>query len=89
MNPWWSVGLTVGGVFGIYLTTKKLWWGFLVGVLMQAVWVAYAIATRQWGFLGSAAAYGGINALGLYRWTNSARVAKRNSLDSTNEKEAI
>lgn len=82
MNPWWSVGLTVGGVFGIYLTTRKLWWGFLVGIIMQTVWVAYAINTKQWGFLGSAAAYGSVNALGLYRWTKRDSVAKCNTLES-------
>ena len=69
MAEYWSWVLTAFGIFGIYLTTKKLWWGFVVGILAQTVWVAYAIATKQWGFIASAAAYGSVYALGWYRWT--------------------
>ena len=73
MNPLWSWVLTAVGVTGIYLTTKRLWYGFAVGLCAQVLWVSYAIATQQWGFIASAFAYGTVNALGLWRWT---RVAK-------------
>lgn len=66
---WWSWLLTVVGVTGIYLTTKHLWYGFLIGVLAQFLWISYAIATQQWGFIVSAFAYGTVNAIGLWRWT--------------------
>lgn len=68
---WWSIVLAVIGVTGLYLTTKKLAAGFAVGVAVQVLWIAYAVVTKQWGFIGSALAYGSVNALGLYRWTRS------------------
>lgn len=67
---WWSWILAAIGVTGLYLTTKKLAVGFAVGVLVQVLWIAYAITTNQFGFIASALAYGAVNALGLYRWTH-------------------
>jgi len=55
---WWSVVLTAVGVLGLYLAGRRSWWGWAVGLAAQALWIAYAIATRQWGFIGSALAYG-------------------------------
>lgn len=68
ISPWWSVVLTVVGASGIYLTGRRLWAGFAVGLGAQALWVAYGLTTGQWGFLGSAAVYGWMNYLGLRRW---------------------
>jgi len=68
VNWWWSWLLTAVGVFGIYLTTRKLWAGFAVGLTAQVLWIAYAIATRQWGFIASAAAYGTVHFIGLRKW---------------------
>ncbi len=72
MNPWWSVILTVIGAFGMWLTARKLWWGFAVGLGAQGLWVAYAVATGQWGFIGSALLYGSVYAYGLRRWFREA-----------------
>lgn len=72
---WWSWLLTAIGVTGIYLTTKRLWYGFAIGLGAQFLWVAYALSTQQLGFILSALAYGSVNALGLYRWT---RIPKEN-----------
>lgn len=60
------------GVFGLWLTTHRMWEGFAVGVAVQILWIAYALATRQYGFIASALAYGTVNSLGLYRWTRKA-----------------
>ncbi|AON96984.1 hypothetical protein BI081_gp123 [Mycobacterium phage Tonenili] len=68
---WWSYLLTVVGVTGIYLTTRKLWWGFAVGLAAQVLWTIYAVVTHQYGFLFSVLAYGSVHALGLWRWTRS------------------
>lgn len=68
MNTWWSWLLTMVGVTGIYLTTRRMWQGFLVGLAAQLLWVAYALATHQWGFIVSALAYGTVNAIGLRAW---------------------
>lgn len=73
VSVWWSVVLAGLGIFGIFLTTKKLYWGFVIGVFVQFLWVAYAFHTDQWGFLGSAAGYAWVNALGWWRWTRNAK----------------
>lgn len=66
---WWSVGLTVlGGLGWLWVTLDLRVQGFCVGLLAQVAWVSYAVATAQWGFLGSATLFGAINALGLHRW---------------------
>lgn len=69
---WWSVVLAVIGVFGLYLTTRKMAAGYAVGVAVQVLWIAYAIVTAQYGFIFSALAFGAVNALGFYRWTKEA-----------------
>lgn len=74
INQLWSWGLAAVGVSGVYLTTKKLYAGYVVGVLVQALWIAYAIHSKQWGFIASALAFGWVNALGWYRWTRNTSV---------------
>jgi hypothetical protein len=67
---WWSFGLAGIGVFGLFLTTRPepvRWWGYGVGLAIQFLWVAYALATGQAGFLLSALAYGAVNLIGLRR----------------------
>ena len=41
---------------------------FAVGVAVQLLWIAYAVTTAQWGFIGSALAYGAVNTLGWAAW---------------------
>jgi nicotinamide riboside transporter PnuC len=70
---WWSVLLTAVGVLGIWLAGQRNSWGWAVGLGAQVLWIAYAVATRQWGFIGSAAAYGFVYARALYRWRRDER----------------
>lgn len=70
---WWSWALAAVGVTGIYLTTRHMWQGFLIGICAQVLWVAYAVVTNQWGFLATAFAYGAVNAVGLRRWLVNKR----------------
>lgn len=37
----------------------------MIGLAVQVVWIAYAIATKQWWFLLSAFTYGGANIYGI------------------------
>lgn len=70
MTWWgWSWLLGAGGVFGLWLAGRKDWRGWLVSLIMQGAWVAYALATAQYGFLISAAAYGSVYALNWWRWS--------------------
>ncbi len=70
---WWSWVLALIGMSGLYLTTKKLRVGFMVGMAVQVLWIVYAITTNQYGFIFSALGYGAVNALGYYRWRKDAR----------------
>ena len=57
MSAVWSYILATVGVTGLWIaaTRPKVGWWF--NIAAQAVWLAYAIATRQWGFLVTAVAY--------------------------------
>ena len=55
----------------MYLTTKKLYAGYIVGVLVQVLWISYAVVSSQYGFILSALGFAWVNALGWYRWTRS------------------
>lgn len=70
---WWSIILTVVGVTGLFFLTKKKWYGFAIGLGAQVLWVSYAVATRQWGFLGSCVAYGAVNLIGLNNWLSERK----------------
>lgn len=65
---WWSWLLTAIGVTGLYLVTRKDWRGFVLGVAVQLLWIAYAVVTAQWGFIASALFYGVVNLRGLRTW---------------------
>ena len=56
----WSGVLTAIGATGLLLAGRKIRWAWLVGLGAQGLWIAYALATRQYGFLASAFIYGGV-----------------------------
>jgi hypothetical protein len=64
----WSWILTAVGVFGLYLAGSKRWQGWAVGLSAQVLWLAYAISTKQYGFIVSAFAYGTVYARNLHKW---------------------
>lgn len=68
MTQLWSWLLTAVGVFGLYLAGRKSITGWAVGFFAQGLWIAYAIATHQWGFIASAFAYGSVYARNWWRW---------------------
>lgn len=80
---WWSVVLAAVGVLGLYLTTRKMAAGYAVGVGVQVLWITYAVVTAQYGFIFSALAFGAVNALGFYRWTNEDKEAETSVVPST------
>lgn len=77
---WWSIALAAIGIAGLWLAGKGLWQGWAVGIAAQLLWIAYAIATAQPGFIVSALAYGAVNTLNLVRWRRQ-RSARRSSFD--------
>jgi len=68
VNPYWSWLLTAVGVTGLYFAGKKVWWAWLIGLGAQVLWVAYAIATKQYGFVVSAGAYGWVYGRNARLW---------------------
>lgn len=73
MGPYWSYLLTAVGVTGLYLAGRKSPWGWAVGLSAQYLWFAYAIATRQWGFIVSSLAYGAVYTRNFCAWRRAVR----------------
>lgn len=73
MNQWWSWLLTGVGVTGLYFAGRKNKVGWAIGFAAQSLWILYAVATRQWGFIVSAGAYGSVYARNWLRWRREAR----------------
>jgi len=53
----WSWILAAVGVTGIFFVGKKTIWGWLILVVNECLWIAYAIVTKQYGFIVAAIAY--------------------------------
>lgn len=70
---WWSWVLTAVGVTGLYLAGRKVWWAWFVGLGAQVLWVAYALATKQYGFIVAAFAYGWVYAVNGRKWALSRK----------------
>lgn len=68
MEWWWSWLLATLGVTGLWFAGNKSTLGWVIGISVQALWIAYAIATAQWGFIFSALAFAGVNIRNLIKW---------------------
>lgn len=77
MSWFWSYLLTAVGVFGLYLAGRKDRRGWIVGIFAQVLWLAYAITTKQYGFVFSVFAYGWV-------YTKNARAWKEDANEPTN-----
>jgi hypothetical protein len=73
MTWWWSYLLAAVGILGLYLAGSRNRAGWAVGVGAQALWIGYAFASAQYGFLASAAAYAWVYARNYLRWRREAR----------------
>lgn len=62
MSQWWSWGLTAVGVIALYLAGSGRRVGWAIGVASQVLWLAYAVATKQYGFIAASLAYGWVHA---------------------------
>jgi len=69
----WSFVLAGIGITGLFLAGRGQAAGWLIGLGSQLLWVAYALATGQYGFLLSAAGYGSVYALNAHRWLRARR----------------
>lgn len=73
MTQWWSWLLTAVGVFGLYLAGRRDRRGWMVGIGAQVLWFAYALSTRQYGFVVSCLAYGWVYTKNARAWRKSTQ----------------
>ena len=65
----WGWAFTVLGVTGTYLAGSRHWYGWGLCLFTQAVWMAYAIITEQWGFIPGVIFYTFVYARNVVKWT--------------------
>jgi hypothetical protein len=68
VNAYWSYLLTAVGLLGLWLAGRKSSGGWAVGIGAQALWIVYAVATQQWGFIVSALLYGFVYCRNFITW---------------------
>lgn len=73
MGALWSYALAAVGLTGLWLAGSGKALGWMVGVGAQVLWIAYAIATQQWGFILTAVAYAFVYLRGAKRARDTAR----------------
>jgi hypothetical protein len=66
---WWSWLLMLVGVTGLWAAGSKKSWGWALGIFAQVLWILYALASKQYGFLFSAIAYGTVYVRNYRIWT--------------------
>jgi len=67
----WSYVLAVVGVTGIFFVGRKTIWGWLVLLTNECIWIAYALATDQYGFIFMAVAYASVYIKSFIGWRNN------------------
>lgn len=72
---WWSYLLAGVGITGLWLAGSMRMMGWVIGLGVQILWIAYAIATSQWGFIVSALAYAVVNFRNARRWRRNRELA--------------
>jgi len=56
-NQIWSWVLAIIGAGGIFVVGKKNMWGWLILMVNELLWTAYALVTKQYGFLVAVVLY--------------------------------
>jgi hypothetical protein len=64
----WSWILAVIGVTGIFFVGRKTIWGWVVLLVNECLWIAYALITDQYGFIFSAIAYAAVYIKSFIHW---------------------
>jgi hypothetical protein len=64
----WSWVLAIIGVCGIFLVGQKTIWGWLILCVNECLWIAYALSTKQYGFIAMAVAYATIYIRSYIHW---------------------
>jgi hypothetical protein len=64
----WSWSLSIIGLLGAFITGRKYWWGWAIMSFYNALWIIYALVSKQFGFLLASAVYQIIYAKSLIEW---------------------
>jgi hypothetical protein len=83
VSPYWSYLLTAVGILGLWLAGKKSSGGWAIGLGAQTLWIAYAVATEQWGFIVSAFAYGFVYAKNFRAWRRDELIKEQTTCPSS------
>lgn len=75
-NQYWSWLLAIVGLTGFILAGRKVWWCWYINLACQVLWFAYAIVTKQYGFLASAIAYSIVFTQNSIKWTKEHKKEK-------------
>ncbi len=81
----WSLALVAAGLFGQWLVGEHRRVGWVVGVGTQALWIAYALVTHQYGFLLSAALFAAMYFRNWRRWGRVPRTVAPEPLNHGGE----
>lgn len=71
----WITGFV--SVAAMYLQGRKLWYGWLLALLNQVLWLYLALSRELWGLLPVIAAVTAMSAVNTVRWGREAREAAR------------
>jgi nicotinamide riboside transporter PnuC len=69
----WSWLLAVVGVTGIFLVGKKIIWAWLILLINEFIWIAYALSTKQYGFIVMATAYAMVYIKSYLAWNKEEK----------------
>jgi hypothetical protein len=79
-SPIWSWALTVIGATFLWLIGSGKWWGWAGLIVNECLWVVYAVATRQYGFIVAALLYGAMDARNLFAARRGASIPVHSEL---------
>jgi nicotinamide riboside transporter PnuC len=69
----WSWILAAIGVTGIFFVGRKTIWGWLILLVNECIWIAYAISSKQYGFIFMATAYSIVYIKSYLMWREEQR----------------
>lgn len=64
----WSWVLAIVGVLGIFLVGQKTIWGWPLLFVNECLWIAYALQTKQYGFIFAAIVYAAVYVKSYLLW---------------------
>ena len=71
---WWSWVLAFVGIAGIFFVGRKDNWGWFVLLFNEILWIGYALATDQYGFIFSALAYAVVYIRSYILWSKEPQL---------------